>query len=499
MSTQRSIAKGAAWMIAVRVTDRLIGFVSLLILARMLTPSDFGLVALAFSVLEVIYLLGAFNFDVALIQNQEAGTEQYDTVWTINFLFFIGYALLLAGLAVPAAHFYNDDRLVHVMLALSVGLLIRGAENVYLVDFRKNMRFDQEFLVFIVKRLSTFVLTTTLAIVLRNYWALVFGTLLGFLISTIFSYRVVKRRPRLTLVAAKQLFHFSKWMFFHNVMSTLMGRAPDFVIGRVLGAASLGIFNVAREIAALPSSELMAPINRAAFPGFSKLSKQLPALREAYLNTLGLSLLFAIPASTGIGVLAQIFVDVALGAQWKNAAPLIQIIATGGVITVLSASAGQIFIAVGKPRLNALTVGLQIPVLFPLLYFLGRDHGLEGAAMAIAINAALIAPVSLFIVSRELDISLVRFVSVMWRPCLASLAMAAVLLPMLPAAEGSRSREIIALIAMPAAGVCVFAATLALLAWMCGGASHAERIVLAEIQLRWRRFRRFDQPLSGVE
>ncbi len=498
MSTQRSIAKGAVWMIAVRVAERSIGFVSLLILARLLTPSDFGLVALAFSVLEVIYLLGAFSLDVALIQNQDAKKDHYDTVWTINLLMFCLYAALLFAAAYPAAHFYRDERLAQVMQVLAGGLLLRGLENIYLIDFRKEMRFDKEFMVFLVKRVSGFAITTTLAIVYRNYWALVFGTLASFAISTVFSYKVVSRRPRLTLAAVRELFHFSKWMFINNAITTLIARAPDFLIGRIAGAASLGIFNLAREVSALPTSELIAPINRAAFPGFSRLARDLPALREAYLNTLGMSLLFSVPASTGIAVLAQVFVDVALGAQWTQAAPLIQLVAAGGVISLLSASSGYVFIALGKPRINTLTVALQVPVLIPALYFLTRESGLVGAALAIALNASVIAPVSLCLAGRELHISFGRYLATAWRPCVASAAMALALVPLLPLAEQSKGSEIVALALIPVVGVLVFVASLFVLSRLTGGFSQAERIVLGEIQLRWSRLRGFQRTANGT-
>jgi len=133
----RQIATGAAWMMGFKLFDKSIGLVSTLVLARVLTPADFGLVAMATAVVALLGLMGAFGFDTALIQRQDADRTHYDTAWTFNVLFGVAVALLLLVVAVPAANFYREPRLELMLPALAIGSLVGGFENISTVAFRK--------------------------------------------------------------------------------------------------------------------------------------------------------------------------------------------------------------------------------------------------------------------------------------------------------------------------------------------------------------------------
>src|SRR5687767_1543898 len=136
---QSKMTTGIAWMVTARLADRGIGLISTLILARLLVPDDFGLVAMATAIGGILDLLGAFSFDLALIQKKDAGKNHYDTVWTFTVLFGLVCAIALVGLAIPAAIFYREPRLEAVMYALAVLYLVGGFSNVGVVDFRKEL------------------------------------------------------------------------------------------------------------------------------------------------------------------------------------------------------------------------------------------------------------------------------------------------------------------------------------------------------------------------
>src|SRR5690606_37739254 len=118
---------------------------------------------------------------------------------------------------------------------------------------------------------------------------------------------------------ASEMLNFSKWLIFNNAINFLRTRSPDFVIGRMSGPAGLGLFTVAYEISTLPTSELVAPINRVVFPGYSKLSKNIVLLGESYLNVLAVIAFFALPAGFGISAIAAPLVNVVLGSKWIEA------------------------------------------------------------------------------------------------------------------------------------------------------------------------------------
>src|SRR2546430_14428093 len=128
-SVSSQMATGAAWMVLLKLIDRCIRLISPVVLPRLLVPADFGLIALATSLIAMLEVLGAFGLDTALIQQPAAGRPQFDTVWTFNVLFGLGMGLVVAGLAAPTAWLYGDHRLVAVLAVLAAPAANHGFEN----------------------------------------------------------------------------------------------------------------------------------------------------------------------------------------------------------------------------------------------------------------------------------------------------------------------------------------------------------------------------------
>ena len=178
-NVDRAMAKGALWMILARLGDRSLGFVSMIILVRLLSPDDFGLVAMGMSVIAICELLGQVGLDVALIQTPGATRRHYDTAWTFSVIISAVIAFVLLIIAAPAANFYHEPRLLPILLSLALGSLISGFENIGTVAFRKELLFNKEFQFFFGKKLAAFLVTVPLAFLLRSYWALIAGIVVG--------------------------------------------------------------------------------------------------------------------------------------------------------------------------------------------------------------------------------------------------------------------------------------------------------------------------------
>ena len=169
---RRQLTVGAIWTAGGRIVSNLLGVVSTLVLARLLTPADFGLVALATAVLGVLELLRLFGFDSALIQNRAATHEHYNTAWTFNILLGGLVAAALVIVAPAAAAFYAEPRLFGVLLCLALATFVQGFENVGVIAFRRDLELHREFNLLLLKRVVVFAVTIPLAFALRNYWAL---------------------------------------------------------------------------------------------------------------------------------------------------------------------------------------------------------------------------------------------------------------------------------------------------------------------------------------
>ena len=410
-------------MVLYKFAERGLGLISTIILARLLVPSDFGLIAMAMSIIALLELLYSFGFDMALIQNPDAGRKHYDTAWTFNVILGTISALILLVIAGPSAAFYDEPRLEIVIYFLAIGTFVQGLGNIGVVRFRKDMEFNKEFKFLAAKKLIAFSVTVPLAFILESYWALVIGMLTGKSAGMVLSYLVHPYRPRFSLAARQELFQFSKWLLLNNLLFFLRFRSAHFIIGKTAGINSLGLYTVAYEISNLPTTELIAPINRAVFPGYAKMSADKEKLRESFLNVISIITLFALPAGTGIAAVAPQLVHVVLGVKWMDAVPLIQILAFFGVITALQTNTAYIYLAVGKPRVTTLLAGLYVLLLIPTLIWLASIDGAAGAAWAYLIVALLLLPANFIFIMRQLDIRLKQILSIMWRPVTAAIAM----------------------------------------------------------------------------
>ena len=417
------IAKGAAWMVLFRLFDRSIGIVSTALLARLLIPADFGLVAMAMSIIALIELATAFSFEIALIQKQDPQREHFDTAWTLNVLVALCGAAVTAAAAYPAAAFYGDPRLGPVMLAIGAAWVILGLENIGIVNFRREMNFAAEFRLMASKRVVSFACTVVAAIAFRSYWALVVGMAMGRLTGMTLSYLMHPYRPRFCLTNARDLFSFSGWLLISNIGMVLSTRVPHIWIGRAFGAQTLGAYTVASEIASLAQTELIAPINRAMFPGYSRLVSDPPAFRKTCLDATSTILLIVLPVSVGIAVLAAPFVRLLLGEQWGEAVPIIKVLAIAGAMMALTSNNMAAYQALGRPHLTTATLAVRLVVVAAAMALLYRPYGVLGVAYAelLASSAGMLFSLPFLLSSIHLPLS--DYMRALWRPLVASAVM----------------------------------------------------------------------------
>jgi PST family polysaccharide transporter len=295
----------------------------------------------------------------------------------------------------------------------------------------------------------------------------------------ILSYLWHPYRPRFSLAAHSELFHFSKWLALNNALHVLRERTADFVIGRLLGAGPLGLYSLGYEVSNLPTSELVLPINRATIPGYSLLVGDVARLRAGFLSVIGMIALLVIPAGMGIAATAPLATAVLLGDKWLDAVPLIEILAFYGVLTALQANCMPIYVATGRPDLQTRLNAVYLLILVPLMILLTRE-GLEGAATACVITAAVILPINFTVVLRSVQGSWRQIVRVMWRPIVGAGVMSVVVRSWLAANDDAEHvlHQLGLLVATVVLGAVVYFATVLLLWWLAGRPDGAERFAL---------------------
>ena len=477
------IGKGAKWMVLLRIVDRVFGVASTLVLARLLLPTDFGVVAMATSFNALIELVTAFGFDVVLIQKEKPQRRDYDTAWTLSIALYACCAGLMALLAFPAAAFYREPRLITAMPAIAVVWLLKGFENSGIVDFRRQMNFSREFVYNTLLRLCGVLVTITGAIVMRSYWALIAGMITGRAVGLVLSYVMVPYRPRLDLSGTRELLTFSRWLLINN--ATLVGvvRLPHFLIGRLLGSQALGLFTVSYDIATLPATELSSPVNRAALPGYSRMREDRLRFKETFLDVGAIVIALALPASAGLVVLAEPLVRVLLGEKWLAAVPIIKILAMSAVLVAATGNNGVGHLALGYPRAVTFQSMLRLIVLLILGLSLAPLFGVVGVTIAELCGAAVCLLASFPVVLRELKISFWEYLLRIWRPIVATAVMAMAVLavqPFCPHGAGLMPALWTILISVPV-GLVVYSLLLIAMWWLSGKPEGTEKLLVNQV------------------
>lgn len=418
------VAKGAMLTVAMRWTDRLIGIASTMILARILVPDDFGIIAMASLVIGLTDVMLDLGVHVALIRNSNATQADYDTAWTLRLIQSTLSAAVVIATAPLAAAYFHDPRITPVLYVLAIGLILPALENIGIITFQKEMRFGLDFKFTFLKRISGFMVTVGMALLLHSYWALVFGTLLGRVVGVALSYRMHPMRPRFSLEKFKEIFGVSQWMLLRGILQYLNVNAHKFLVGGRATADVLGGYTLASQIAAMPSTELLQPLNRVLFPAFVKARDNPEELKRVFLLSQGVQTLIAIPGGIGLILLAHEAVSILLGPKWLFVAPFVQILAVANLAQAISASGSYLLMTVGEFAWQTMLVAAELAVFAAAAFLLIPTGGaIEIAWVRVAaIGLGLILFVSLLL-RRVAQIKLPDILRTIYRPLVAGTLM----------------------------------------------------------------------------
>lgn len=433
MSVTQQVAKGALFMVALRLAFRLIGLVSTLILVRVLVPADFGIVGLVTAAYSMFELLSELSFQLALIRMPTPQRSHYNTTWTLGCLRGGVMAVCLLIAAPFLADIVGDHRVELLSVALAGVAILAGLENVGVVDFQRQLQFDRVFRYQLAGKIAGFVVAIPAALILRNYWALMAGIAAARAAQVAMSYVMHPFRPRPSLAGWRELFDFSKWLMIANVQYMIDAYSMTFIVGRVAGTAAIGLYQVAYQIAALPASEIAAPIRPPMYAGFARVAEDMPALRRQVLDGLALIVTIIAPLSIGIGLMAEPVTRLSLGKSWLAAIPLVRLCTFYALFDAVGHFTHNIYTVLHRQRrfVGVFTVALAVRI--PAVVLGAIWFGVIGAVFAMAATAAfnmVLWSIGLFPL---IGIGLADVLRGVWRCLLASVLMSAVVMGLLAA------------------------------------------------------------------
>ena len=388
-SLGRRAVVGGMWVFALKAANRTLGLVRTIILARLLSPNDFGLMGLAVLAIETMEAFSKTGIESALIQKKHNINEYLDTAWTIQVLRSVFlFALLFFG-APFVARFFETPSAMNVIRVLAFMELFRGAKNIGVVYFPKELRFDKDFILDLSGLIVNMSVSITMAFIVRNVWALVYGSLSGVFVIFVMSYILQPYRPgiRFKMAEASELLDFGKWLLGSSILGFIITQGDDAFVGKFLGITALGFYQMAYRLSNAPATEITHVISRVTFPVYSKIQDNVPRLKEAYLKVLQVTAFFSFLLTGLIFVFAQDFTRIFLGQKWMPMVPAMRILTLWGAVRSIGATTGPFFYAGGRPNILAKLQFWQLALLVATIYPLTARWGISGTSLSVLFAA----------------------------------------------------------------------------------------------------------------
>ena len=418
-SLSKKVSKGALWVTAATICARGLNVISAIILARLLAPEDFGLMAIAMAIVAFSQGTTSTGFESALIQKQDRPEDFLNTAWTFELVRYLILFLIIFLAAPLLASFFNEPRAVAILRVISISLVFHGLRNIGVVYFRKNLDFKKQFVMEIVPLIAYMSVVIPLAFSLRNVWALVWGSLTTGMATCLISYVMHPYRPRpdFSIKRAGKLFNFGKWILGSSILVMIRQQGMTMFVGKFLGIPTLGFYNRAGAFSTMIFQQVSGVVWKVGYPAYSQLQLDPDRFKRVYLKTLQLLTFIGIPMAGGLFVLSGDFVHLFLTDKWLSIVPLMQILCLQAILNFINTPAGIAFQASGRPSIGTKISAIGVIILAITVYPLTARWGAPGAVASLFLSVLITSPIVWYMAIRVMRCTLGEF----FKPVLISL------------------------------------------------------------------------------
>ncbi len=394
------VVKGVAWVFAGKVVGRGTQLVKLVVLARLLTPEDFGLFGIVMLAIATVNTFTQTGFNTALIQRKDNIEDYLDTAWTVQVIRGLVLAAMLFAIAPVVGWFFEEPRAVPLLRVMCISVALGGFVNIGIIYFRKELEFHKQFVYNLVPAVLSLVVGVILAYRLRSVWALVWAGMATAATRCILSYVIHAYRPRgrFDWPRAAELFRFGRWMLAISVVQFLAMHGDRVVLAKLLGASVLGAYSLAFTFAGLPASEIRSLTDVVMMPAYAKVQHRKRKLGRGFLDVFELVLSLALPLAVFMVLAAPEIVLGVLGPKWGRAIGPLRILAVAGLFRAVIGTSGPLFVGTGHPHLQFYKSITRAVVTLGTIYPLTMLWGAEGTAVAALLGVAALTPMFFWVV-----------------------------------------------------------------------------------------------------
>lgn len=397
MSLSQQILKGSLILLLMRLFLRGSGIISMLVLARLLSTEDFGLVAIVSSAVFLFDILSETGARQYVIQKSVISDDDLNTVWSLSFLLKLAVWLLFV-IAIPYISLYfSEPKLSLPLYVISLILPISGLSNPGMVLYQKEFNYIPLFQLSVAVKVVSFVIVMFLAFYLRNYWAMVFGVVISYITKTIGSYYLHSFRPSWSLRKVSEQWNFSKWMLLKGILGYIRAQFDTLMVSKLFGVSALGGYNMMKNLSFIPAQDIVVPATEPLLSSFSKVKGDHYRLTyQIGFSTMIISLLI-FPVVAFLAQFYQLVITVLLGQKWMEYSLLLGIMS----ILILTFSFVAIFqhalTAVGKVKIIFMYDLFSVITVISLLLIIDFSTLIEFTIIRCVLALVLVIVYSFFV------------------------------------------------------------------------------------------------------
>jgi O-antigen/teichoic acid export membrane protein len=405
------VTRGLAWKAASSSVLQVMRLIVGVILAHLLSPHDYGLAGMVIVFASLVLIFSDLAFGSALIHRPTLTEDDRSTVfWTSA---AIGLVLTVTGIALsgPLAAFYGEPRVKPLFAAMSLSFFVASIASTQAALLTRDMNFRSLELRQMAAAVASGGVGITLALMGEGPWAIIAQQIAAATVSTALLWVASPWRPRLTFswTSLRGLGGYSGNVFGSRLLFYANRNADNMLVGRFLGASSLGAYSVAYNLMLVPISQIAIPVQDVLFPAFARMQDDIEALKHAWFRANRVIAAISVPALLGLIIVAPDFIGVVLGHRWHSATPVIQILAFVGILQSVQGLNSSVLRAVD--RTSALfRYSVVVSIASVTAFALGLHWGIVGVAAAYAISSGIVEPYYSWLTARSVGLSLVDFV-----------------------------------------------------------------------------------------
>jgi len=426
MNLKTKAIHGIGWSGTSQIITQILHLAVKIILARLLTPEDFGIIGMALIFIAFIQTINELGLSAAIIQKQNLNERHLSTSFWVSLITGVFFCMASIIASPLIAHFFRESLIQPIIIFLSFGFIFNSLGAVHRAIVEKKIDFKSIAVIETVSAILYGSVSVALALCGFDVWSLVIALLADNAAKSLLLWTVCSWRPSMIFdfKSFKELFRFGRNVMGSGIVQYIAFHTDYFLIAKFLGAASLGLYMFAYKIAVFPLLQISSVVTRVTFPAFSIIQNDNDRIRSGYLKAVKYTSLLTFPMLFGFAIIAPQFVPIAIGEKWTAMILPVQILCVGGAVQSIGTHVGPVLLGKGRSDIHIKWDMFTLAVL-PISVLVGLGYGINGVAAAMTTVIFLLSAAIINITNKLIELNFCDFLKVLFPAALCSTVMVA--------------------------------------------------------------------------